>query len=94
MVAWHHEQLCLLAEGLERRLDESLTRRVAVRYLTTPEEHRKAVVDAIEKSQQQLILIGPDLGYEALRWLGPNLAVAMERGVQVFVLWAYAPKRA
>ncbi|GAA3458691.1 hypothetical protein ACFFSW_07540 [Saccharothrix longispora] len=82
---WH---LSLL--DLDRRLDAQLNE-LAGREVTATavvgDRHTDALVELIGKARAQLVITAPWISYDGLSAVLPALRLALQRGVDVFLLW-------
>lgn len=86
-IANHHNDLVELSARLEDRLAALDRARTRVTVVSHAEGHMWAVNSLIEAAQTQLVIVTPAIGYRALNPLLPALRRALDRGVQLVVLW-------
>ncbi|MFF0609797.1 hypothetical protein ACFYUD_14140 [Nocardia tengchongensis] len=83
---WHGE-LAANYRQLGGLIDEQAHAEAAARIVTGP-AHTDELRRLIEKeARDQLVLVCPWIGYDALNALLPSLRIALKRGVQVVILW-------
>jgi sugar-specific transcriptional regulator TrmB len=86
-IANHHHDLVELSARLEDGLAALDRARTSVTVVSHAEGHRWAVNSLIEAARTQLVIVTPAIGYRALNPLLPALRHALDRGVQLVVLW-------
>ena len=89
--AQRQEQLDAIADELEEWLIERHDAEVAAEIVTGHEEHSEIVADLVRTAARQIVLVCPWLRYDAVGRFRSIVGDALDRGVQVFLLWGIRP---
>ncbi|MET7747655.1 ATP-binding protein [Micromonospora sp. NPDC005367] len=84
-----NEHLTLAAEArrIEAMLAARIDREMDIDVVSGPDDHDEVVRRMIDTAQRQLVIVCPFVTYSALAPLVPALRRAIDRGVQVVVVW-------
>ena len=89
-VANRHKDLKNWANEIRGRLAELRRAQASVTLITRPEGHAWALEDLVDSARRQIVLVVPDPDVGRLRALLPDLRRALDRGVQLVLLWGQA----
>lgn len=85
------EQLDAVADELDEWLIERHDAEVATEIIFGHAEHSEIVADLVRSAARQILLVCPWLHYDAVSRLRGIVGEALDRGVQVFLLWGIRP---
>ena len=85
------DQLDAIADEFEEWLIERHHAEVTAETVIGHVEHSKVVSDLIRNARRQVLLVCPWLSYDAVSRLRSIIGNALDRGVQVFLLWGIRP---
>jgi phosphatidylserine/phosphatidylglycerophosphate/cardiolipin synthase-like enzyme len=80
-----------LADQIEDLCASRIGSQIVSRVMVTKPQHDNAVHELIAKSQQQIVLASPWMTLDAVLRVRPWIKDALDRGVQVFLLWGFRP---
>lgn len=81
------KQLDAIANEFEEWLTEHHHAEVAVETIIRSGEHSEVITNLIRNARRQILLVCPWLSYDAVSRLRSTVEDALDRGVQVFLLW-------
>ena len=81
------EQLDVVADEYEEWLTEHHHAKVTTETIIGHDEHSEVATDLIRNARRQVLLVCPWLSYDAVSRLRSVVGNALNRGVQVFLLW-------
>ncbi|MCX4094962.1 hypothetical protein [Nocardia sp. alder85J] len=84
------EELRRLATRIHERLDVDRTGHATVTLVGRDEGHAWAVTDLIASARTQLLIVSPESAFQQVRDVLPALIEAIDRGVQLVVVWGRA----
>jgi phosphatidylserine/phosphatidylglycerophosphate/cardiolipin synthase-like enzyme len=86
-----HQQLCELADVVEDWCVDRRDAEADLQIVIGHDRHEDVVRSLIKDAKRQLVLVCPWVNYGALQPLVAPIRDALERGVQVFMLWGIKP---
>ena len=86
-----HEQLDAVADNLDEWLLERHDAEITSEIVIGHDEHSERVTALVRNAARQILMVCPWLDYDAIIRLRGILGDALDRGVQVFLLWGIRP---
>ena len=86
-----HEQIDAVADKFDEWLLERHDAEVASEIVIGHDEHSESVTALVRNAARQILMVCPWLDYDAVLRLRGILGDALDRGVQVFLLWGIRP---
>ena len=86
-----HEQINAVADKFDEWLFERHNAEIASEIVIGHEEHSERVTALVRNAARQILIVCPWLDYDAVIRLRGILGDALDRGVQVFLLWGIRP---